>query len=211
LGLDKLRWVGTHWWVGLDFSHLKWASTVDSIVPVVALIKSPAVLPDVTVMVLITDSPMVTAFSWWWCLDFSHLKWASTVDGIVVMAALVKSPALLMDVTVVITVTDSPMVAALVGIDFGFLGENVLGLLHGRLFLGKGSFSWSFSWSLGLDKLRWVGTHWWSGLDLSHLKWASTVDGIVPVVALIKSPAVGPDITVVILVAGGPMVTAFTA
>ena len=51
------------WWSALDFSKLKWANTVDGIIPVVALVESPAVLVGITVMVLVANGPMVTALS----------------------------------------------------------------------------------------------------------------------------------------------------
>jgi len=196
-------------WSSLDLSPFEWADTVDGIVPVVALVEGPALLEDITVVVLVTGRPMVLALSWWVGLDLSHLKWAGTVDGIVVVTALVKSPALLIDITVMLVITHGPMVLALtphgvgfLNLDKGFLAdETLLGVL--LLLLGDSSLDGGLLEEGGT-------TSGWSGLDLSHLEWADTVDGIVPIAALVEGPALGVDITVLVLVAWVPVVVTFS-
>merc|ERR1712228_204223 len=166
-------------------------------------------------MVLVTDGPMVGALSWWVSLDLSHLKWAGTVDSIIVVAALVEGPALLVTITVVFLVTHGPMVGALSIHDTRFLNLGEVLVLEEELLLGvslllfvhsslDGDLSWTFaSWTFHLEEST---TGWWSGLDLSHLEWAGAIDGIIPVAPMIESPALLKDITIVILITWVPVV-----
>merc|ERR1711990_1213561 len=51
------------------------------------------------------------------------------------------------------------------------------------------------------DKSSVTHSLWWEGLGLSELPWAVAIDGVIPEVALVEVPALGPFVTVLLVVA----------
>jgi len=171
--------IGVHIHVHISWSwgllgplvELNWAVAVNSIIVVLALIKSPALTPIITVLIPTAVVPMFRALSWGVSLDLDDLSWAVTPATISIqhriihVVAQTEWLAVSVNVTVLVGVTVIPMVGTewLSGTFLSSLDE-----LHLLLFRG---FSSSTLTTFGFV---WMGTFTWTSLTF----WSTWVFGL---------------------------------